>query len=257
MRNLRQMFRRSGLLSSQKRRRRSENPRRGAATQRRLSNEFLEKRELLAGDVGLVANHNYWNRYDVNDDFQVTARDALGIINYLASVKGEAESVASDSMMFYDVNADSRITAADALGVINAMSSGEGDADDLIELILTARDLDDQPLDVDASGKVINPGVGIDNSFDLEVSYDDLRSGGFGNPDRLGVFQLFVDLAVSQPGVLSPVMNETQRLILDETIGTVPFTSVTFSIPEAPPGVSGGALTYESTQADFVNDPHS
>ena len=128
MRNLRQLFRRSGLLSTQKRRRRSENPRRGAATQRRLSNEVLEKRELLAGDMGdgLVSQHNYWNRYDVNDDFQVTARDALGIINYLASERAEAESVLSDSSMFYDVNADSRITAADALGVINAMNSGEG-----------------------------------------------------------------------------------------------------------------------------------
>ncbi len=86
MRNLRQLFRRSGLLSSQKRRRRSESPR---PAHRRLSNEVLEKRELLAGDI-LAADHNYWNGYDVNDDGQVSSRDALGIINYL-SRSGESE----------------------------------------------------------------------------------------------------------------------------------------------------------------------
>ena len=83
MRNLRHLIRRAGLLSSDKRRRRSEKYRRSGTTQRRLSSEALEKRELLAGDIQLVEGHNYWNRYDVNDDGNITARDALGVINYM------------------------------------------------------------------------------------------------------------------------------------------------------------------------------
>ncbi len=221
MRNLRQLFRRSGLLSSQKRRRRSENPR---PTQRRLSNEVLEKRQLLAGDV-LAVDHNYWNRYDVNDDGQISSRDALGIINYMDRT-GEAEANPDGVTMFYDVNADDSVTAADALGVINAMSRGE-EVGELVELILTARDLNDHPIAPDANGEI---NVEVGQHFDLEVSYDDLRTFS----DRRGVFQLYADIALNQSGVLSPVLNETQRLIIDSTITSVPSTGLTFTIPESP-----------------------
>ncbi len=85
MRNLRHLIRRSGLLSTEQRRRRPEKARRSDVTQRRLSSEVLEKRELLAGDMHVLAsNHNYWNRYDVNDDGQISSRDALGVINYMS-----------------------------------------------------------------------------------------------------------------------------------------------------------------------------
>lgn len=241
MRNLRQLFRRSGSLSSQKRRRRSE--KRLAATQRRLNNELLEKRELLAGDLGLP-QHNGWNAYDVNDDRQVSARDALGIINYLAR-DGEGEASGVSSGMFYDVNDDQRVSAADALGVINAMSTGE-QVGELVELLLTARDLSDNELPIDANGDY---NVEVNQEFFLEVSYDDLRLFN----DRLGVFQLFTDITIDQAGVLSPVLNETQRLIIDETITSVGSTGVTFTIPEAPPGLSG-ALTYTSPINDFGNN---
>ena len=71
MRNLRRIFRRASLLSSAKRRRESARGSRNDSTLRRLSSEALEKRELLAGDLGTAANHNYWNAYDVNDDHQI------------------------------------------------------------------------------------------------------------------------------------------------------------------------------------------
>ena len=246
MKNLRHLFRRSGLLSTQKRRRRSENPRRSDATQRRLTNEVLEKRELLAGDILASGIHNYWNRYDVNDDGQISARDALGVINYMNS-SGEGEAANPDGpKMYYDVNADSNITAADALGVINAMSRGE-EVGELVELLLTARDLNDQPIVADGNGEI---NVDVGQRFDLEVSYDDLRLFN----ERLGVFQLFTDISVSQSGVLSPVLNETQRLIIDSTLTSVPSTGLTFMIPESPPGISGGALTYESSINDFGNN---
>ena len=169
MRNLRQLFRRSGLLSSQKRRRRSEALR---PTHRRLSNEVLEKRQLLAGDI-LAPGHNYWNPYDVNDDGQISARDALGIINYMDH-SGEAEASLDTESMFYDVNADESITPADALGVINAMSRGE-EVGELVELILTARDENDNQIAPDVNGEY-NFDVG--EVFNLEVAYDDLRTFG-------------------------------------------------------------------------------
>ena len=243
MKNLRQLFRRSGLLSTDQRRRRSEKTRRSDATNRRLTSEVLEKRELLAGDI---LAHNYWNRYDVNDDGQISARDALGVINYMNS-SGEGEVADPEApTMFYDVNADENITAADALGVINAMSRGE-EVGELVELLLTARDLNDQEIVADGNGD-INLDVG--QIFDLEVAYDDLRLFN----ERLGVFQLFTDISVSQSGVLSPVLNETQRLIIDSSLTSVPSTSLTFDIAAAPPGVSGQPLTYESSINDFGNN---
>lgn len=246
MRNLRQLIRRSGLLPSDQRRRRSEKLRRGEATRRRLGNEVLERRELLAGDMILAANHNYWNPYDVNDDGAITARDALGVINYLSRA-GEGEAITAANLeMFYDVNADNNISAADALGVINAISRGE-EVGELVELLLTARDLNDQPITPDGDGEI---NVEVGQVFNLEVAYDDLRL--FNN--RLGVFQLFTDIAVSQPNVLVPVLNETQRLIIDGTILSIGSTSVNFSIPQAPPGVSGGSLSYVSSIDDFGND---
>jgi thiamine phosphate synthase YjbQ (UPF0047 family) len=246
MKNLRNLFRRSGLLASDQRHRRAGQDRRSHAAPRRLNNEMLEKRELLAGDLA-APDHNYWNRFDVNDDRQITSRDALAIINYMGR-GGEAEQVdAAGLKMFYDVNADRNVSAVDALGVINAISRGE-EVGELVEFLITARDLNDQPIPADGSGEI---NVDVGEMFDIEISYDDLRT--FNN--RLGVFQLFVDIAASQPNVLKPVLNETQRLIIDETIMSVSSTGLNFSIPQAPPGVSGAALTYFSPINDFGNNP--
>ncbi|WP_218933777.1 Calx-beta domain-containing protein [Rubripirellula lacrimiformis] len=223
-------------------------------TQRRLGNELLEKRELLAGDI-LASQHNYWNGYDVNDDHQITSRDALAIINQLGRQNsGESEVAGADGpQMFYDVNADNAVTAADALSVINALGRGE-EAGELVELMLNARTTGDEAIATDAGGAI---NVNVGEAFDLEITYDDLRL--FNN--RLGSFQLFTDIEAFDSngdpvaGVISPVLNETQRLIIDEDINTVASTAVVFSIPELPPGAQAGAtLTYTASITDFANN---
>ncbi|TWU57387.1 Calx-beta domain-containing protein [Rubripirellula reticaptiva] len=254
MKSLRHLLSRSGLLSNTKRPRRSEKPRRMDATQRRLSNELLEKRELLAGDI-LASQHNYWNGYDVNDDQQITSRDALAIINQLGRQNsGEAEAIdASAPRMFYDVNADNQVTAADALSVINALGRGE-EVGELIEIMLNARTTSDAAITPDASGAI---SVDVGEYFDLEVSYDDLRTFS----SRLGAFQLFTDIETFDAdgnvvtGAISPVLTETQRLIISEDILSVGSDSVTFTIPTLPPGAEAGAVTsYVSSINDFGNN---
>ncbi len=205
MKNLRQLLRRSGSQSSNKRRGRSENSCRTNVS-RRLSNEALEKRELLAGDV-LASNHNYWHGADVNDDQKVTARDALAVINYLNRSQAVGDTANSEQPeMFYDVNADHRISAADALSVINALNRVEG-VGELVELTLNARDLNDELITPEPDGSI---SIGVDEPFFLEVSYNELRLFN----DRLGVFQIYSDLGVSEGNNLEPVLNEAQRLII-------------------------------------------
>lgn len=210
MKNLRQLMRRyrnksSGQSHPARRSRRAE------TTQRRLTTEALERRELLA--AGVMENHNPWNQFDVNNDRAITARDALGVINYLG--RGESEQAAGDGdRMFYDVNGDNQITAADALGVINAIGRGEGMEEPIVELLLTAREygadpgavlpFDDDLIAADGNGEI---NVEIGDIFDLEIAYDDLR--GFGA--RLGAFQLIVNLVADQNDVLEPVLFSTLR----------------------------------------------
>ena len=254
MRNLRRIFRRASLLSSAKRRRESARGSRNDSTLRRLSSEALEKRELLAGDLGTAANHNYWNAYDVNDDRQISALDALGVINYLGQ-SGEGELIAGDgAKMFYDVNADNRISASDALGVINALGRGE-EVGEIVELVLTARTANDELITPDANGEI---NVNVGERFDLEVAYDDLRVNQFLQPPvELGVFQLFTDVAVSQPGVLMPILNETQRLIIDSALrnefANSNINQFQFTIPESPPGRTG-QLSFTAPLSDFPTD---
>ena len=255
MRNLRRLIRRAGLLSRAEKRGGSSRSSANTSVKRRLGNETLEKRELLAGDLGSASNHNYWNPYDVNADHQITARDALGVINYLGQT-GEGEEITSDTPMFLDVNADGRISASDALGVINALGRGE-EVGEYVELLLTARTTADVLITPDANGDV---NVNVGEAFDLEIAYDDLRVNQFLQPAvELGVFQLFTDIAVSQPNVLMPILNETQRLIIDSSVitefGNNNIDSFEFSIPEAPPGVTGGQLTYTASAAEFGGNP--
>ncbi|MCA9149410.1 MAG: hypothetical protein KDA92_08935, partial [Planctomycetales bacterium] len=75
----------------------------------------------------VVAATNPRNSLDVNDDANISAIDALLVINQL---NGAAEGEGGPSM-YLDVSADGYITALDALLVINElnrMSRGEGEA---------------------------------------------------------------------------------------------------------------------------------
>jgi hypothetical protein len=69
---------------------------------------------------------NARSQYDVNDSGEVTANDALRVINQLSirggSVDLDPETEQPDGV-FYDANGDYRITALDALVIINELST--------------------------------------------------------------------------------------------------------------------------------------
>jgi hypothetical protein len=257
MKHLRQLIGRYRTPSTDNQPRRAQAARRNA-NPRRLSSENLEKRELLA--AGVLEMHNPWNQFDVNNDRAITARDALSVINYLG--RGESQQGFSAERMFYDVNGDNVVTAADALGVINAIGRGEGMPEPLVELLLTARQYGVAPgntlpfnndlIIADANNEI---NVEVGQVFDLEISYEDLRLFN----DRLGAFQLITDITTSSGGKLVPVLFETQQLIVDKAIKAVtvadrPNTSLTMSIPNSPPGLTG-ALTFTSPWQAFAGNP--
>ena len=243
MRNLRSLFSNSLMFGSKRRRREANRVRNQNSAGRRLSTEALEKRELLAGDVGINGSHNYHSRFDVNSDLAITVQDALVVLNAVArgTVSGEEQS--SDSSSIYaDVNNDGRVSASDALGVINAVGRGEGVGDELVELFLTARDVNDDAISTDGFGAY---NVNVDEKFFLEVSYSDLRTGG----EATGIFQIKTDIIASLPGYLEPVMTETQTLRLDEDIYDSLVTttqSVTFAI-------EGSTVTHVAPATQFQN----
>ncbi len=69
--------------------------------------------------------HNQGNPFDVNHNGDVTAADALAIINYLNDY-GPGPVGAGDMGFCYDVNADGFVTALDALLVINRLNQRPG-----------------------------------------------------------------------------------------------------------------------------------
>lgn len=93
---------------------------------RRLRGEMLETRRLLAADMDGF-RHNTINPEDVNNDGQVSAIDALMVINAMSrQQRGVADA---DVEIFTDVNNDGQRSALDALRVINRMSRDHGSAD--------------------------------------------------------------------------------------------------------------------------------
>ena len=92
----------------------------------------LESRQLLAAD-GFEFSTNLANAADVNADGQVTALDALMVINRLSPDESldrlRADSLSSDSpgKFHLDVNGDGRVTPADALRVINELAGYQVD----------------------------------------------------------------------------------------------------------------------------------
>ncbi len=96
-----------------------------------LRAESLERRQLMAADIGLSSLHNLDRPTDVNLDGQVSAADALAVINHLNTheltnasflAEGEASSVAPGSGMYVDVDNNGFVTAVDALMVINELA---------------------------------------------------------------------------------------------------------------------------------------
>ncbi len=79
----------------------------------------LESRRLLAARL-----HNANLPLDVNDDFQVTASDALAVINWLASDDGSPDNRPHRGY-WPDVDANGQVTARDALRIINALPDAD------------------------------------------------------------------------------------------------------------------------------------
>lgn len=92
------------------------------STRRKLKSENLETRNLLAANLF----HNEAMPEDVNEDDQVTALDALTIINRMNREQaGEAAGDVGRGQMT-DVNNDGRNSALDALMVINRLNRDQG-----------------------------------------------------------------------------------------------------------------------------------
>ncbi|TWT83200.1 Serine-aspartate repeat-containing protein F precursor [Planctomycetes bacterium CA13] len=188
---------------------------------RRLISEMLERRELLAGDVMANSYHNDSLAYDVDANQQITALDALMVINHLSqrdSGQGELGEVTG----FVDVNNDGDVTASDALMVINELNRiGEGADEAVIELQLSPRTpVGNVSQDLPGATGVYDVSVG--QVFELEVSYLDLRGDGLNEddvPDRRGVFQLVTDIFASgvanANSTVVPIVHEAQQLLVD------------------------------------------
>lgn len=86
---------------------------------KRVSIEQLERRELLAADLGF-AQQNQIDPMDVNDDTFVTAADALEVINRLN--RGRDQQAGDGRGRFLDVNGDQAVSAVDALMVMNDLN---------------------------------------------------------------------------------------------------------------------------------------
>jgi hypothetical protein len=73
--------------------------------------------------------HNDANPADVNNDGDVSAIDALLVMNFLAGKQAESEHIASG--LFHDVSGEGDVTSRDALMVVNYLSTkqilGEGE----------------------------------------------------------------------------------------------------------------------------------
>ncbi|MEM1225287.1 MAG: dockerin type I domain-containing protein [Planctomycetota bacterium] len=107
----------------------------------RPSYETLERRNLLAGDIG----HNFVEAEDVNLDGEVSAIDALNVINELGRRnRGGAVQSGNVSQILADVDSNGQVTPLDALRIINQLSRPqrspselEAGADRLAQAILS------------------------------------------------------------------------------------------------------------------------
>ncbi len=249
MKNLRQLLRRSGWLSSDSSRTRNSQKSRSDQS-RRLRGEPLEKRQLLAGDIALA--HNYLDAEDVDQNRAITASDALAVINFLnlhGSGTRITEGMGVSSMV--DVNADHVVTASDALAVINAMNLGEG-VGEKVELFLEPRSSTDAAITPTATnGGIREYTVNVGDIFYLELSYADLRT-----PDSqaLGAFQISTDITLSQSGVLQPVLTELQTLTFDSAFNVAGQSgSFTFGLDAPVPGQTEIPAPVTITRNNFFN----
>lgn len=93
---------------------------------RRCEMEHLQKRELMAVDAFGNSWQNPVDQHDVTGDGQITALDALTVLNHLPQLTGtdrtSIQGARPSDKPFLDVNGDRQISAGDALRVINQLA---------------------------------------------------------------------------------------------------------------------------------------
>ena len=226
---MKNLLRPSNWFGSRKRRQRAQSH----DNRRRLRSESLEKRQLLAADIGLGDpsgelvspedyfaqfndHHNYKHPTDTNGDGMRTPFDALAVMNGLgrandAGLFASGELPAAISGQQLDVNNDGQLTPFDALMVVNDLTeNGVGRMEELVEHVLTIRDLDGNEIAANAAGNIE---VGVNQIFEINVQYNDLRT----NFEDTGVFSMWVDLDIDLPNNLQPVLTEYQAIEFDPT----------------------------------------
>jgi hypothetical protein len=163
-----------------------------------LRAESLERRDLMAID-GFNPFHNYDLPVDSNGDANVSAMDALVIINALNS-QG-AKSLSGDNPSDWgsrlpDVNRDGYLSPMDALGIINYLN-GEGQGE-LAQFTFQTTDMLGNPLS--------SNNLPVNTRFRLISSVQDLR------PDPLGVYSAALNVVYANPSHVRLVVGETQLL---------------------------------------------
>ncbi len=215
------------------------------STSRFLAPETLEKRQLLAGD--LLPAHNYAIAEDVNRDYKVTPLDALLVINQI-SRNGGSQNLTGMSRgaldKYFDVSADNNITPLDALRVINRLAKPEA-AGELVELRVNPRTLDDNDFGADFNAATRNLTVDVNEIFNLEIQYNDLRNRFGGD---VGVFALYTNILTNEADTLEPVLTETQTVGFTGNLASVTTGDLRFSLP-------GNTTTVTVPFGDFFSNP--
>ena len=203
------------------------------AFSRRLlwSGELLERRELFAADLGLLASshHNYVFPADVNGDNRLTPSDALAGINSLNRVgmqdfRGTSGSEGESGItMKLDVNGDGAHTPNDILRTINLLNAeGEDGVVVNVRAKIFARpanypffdndnDPTTAPVRVNATQEITTIGVGQD--FVVKLFVEDVRN----QSARLGVYGGYYDINFNNPSLASlvtslPFVNHPQAI---------------------------------------------
>lgn len=174
---------------------------------------------MMAGDVYLPY-HNDLIPEDTNQDYSVTALDALMVINAINSGQlGELSGPGtgkSDGPLL-DVTGDNSLSPLDALRVINRIN-GEGEVGDLVGFSLQLADRNGNPL----SSNVVSVG----QTFLLRAFVQDLR--GF---DAQGIFGAYLDVDYTNGGAFQVQVGETQsfRYFFDKISTTDTSSSFKFT----------------------------
>ncbi len=171
-------FRRLQIRILERLSRRDASAPRGRRRRRPLRGETLEGRRLLAADFDGF-RHNIFDAEDVNDDGEVSAVDALIIINSMNRNGGD------NDLQFTDVNNDGRRSALDALRVINRLGrdrngtvddSSRRDRDGGTTIVIP--ELPDEVRSIDGTGNNLeNPELGSTGEALLRIAEADYEDG--------------------------------------------------------------------------------